>query len=128
MYGDLCNVHRIYDDWKLAAYSIVKGDSGYRLSVTGKPLNVMFPLWDTVKIQEEVSRAFDVGFLKIQIREADETWEAIEEPSMDGDEDFRSYELVEASDWDDMNDIVPNDDGRKVTPCSIAVRGFHMRS
>lgn len=115
MYGKLCKVHRLYDGWKVAAYSIVKGDSGYQLSVTGKPLNVMFPLWDTVKTQEEVSHAFDIGFLKIEIQEADETWEAIEGPSMDGDEEFRSYELVEDSDWDDMNDIVPNNDGKKLT-------------
>lgn len=115
MYGDLWIVYRVYDDFKIAAYSIVRGDSGYRLSVTGKPLNILFPSWDANKIQEEVSHAFDVGFLKMEIREADSTWEAIEEPSMDEDAEFCSYELLEDSEWDDLHDIVPNTDSRKVS-------------
>jgi hypothetical protein len=105
MYGDVTYIHRLYDGGKVAAYSIVQLDSGYRLSITGKPFTVLFPSWSAEKIQDEISPAFDIGVLVITIRhEAETTWEAVENLGMDEDEEFLSYELVETSDLVGMND------------------------
>jgi len=105
MYGDFTYIHRLYDNGKVAAYSIVELDSGYRLSITGKPFTVLFPSWSAEKVQDEVSQAFDIGVLMITIRrEAETAWEAVENLGMDEDEEFLAYELVETSDLAGTND------------------------